>query len=197
MPNKSNHLYKKPNHFRIIGGKWRRRSLSIPNHAAVRPTPNRIRETLFNWLMHEIQGAICLDAFAGSGALGLEALSRGAQHVYFIETESSVVQMLQQHLQILNCTTATLMHAATPNVLATFKQVFDIVFIDPPFQQGLVLPTLRELLNYSMLNSGALVYVEAEVNLPLITLINQDWRLLKSTETGQVACYLLQQTSVN
>ena len=183
-----------PNQLRIIGGKWRHRRLSINPYAGLRPTPNRVRETLFNWLTPTIQGATCLDAFAGSGALGLEALSRGARQVYFIDQAYGSMAMLQQHLTNLACdhAAAPLIQATLPAVLTTLTQAFDVVFIDPPFDQGLVEPTLTALLNQRLLKPNALVYTETERHFPLAPLRVQHWRIRRHSHAGAVAYYLLE-----
>ncbi len=185
----------KPNQFRIIAGRWRSRRFAIADHAAVRPSPERVRETLFNWLMHDIHGAVCLDAFAGTGALGLEALSRGAQKVYFVEQEKTVFDVLREHVKQLAVENAMLCHASMPQVLSQFSEKFSIVFLDPPFKKNLVLPLLEALQKNNCLQEKALVYVETEAELDLLSVLSEDWEILKSSKAGQVKFYLLQITN--
>lgn len=117
---------------RIIGGKWRGRYIDVPKGAAVRPTPNRVRETVFNWLQSEIAGARCLDLFAGTGALGLEALSRGAAQVTFTEVDSQLVASLQAQLSRLG-SDASVVPARGEDYIARTREEFDVIFLDPPF----------------------------------------------------------------
>jgi len=152
---------------RVIGGQYRSRKLQFAAVEGLRPTSDRIRETLFNWLTPLIDGARCLDTFAGSGALGIEALSRGAGHVDFIETSRPAADAISANLQALQCTNATLLRTdALTYLQATSAQAtpsgrYDIVFCDPPFQSSLLPQTLQALLAQDWLNAGALIYVEA------------------------------------
>ena len=182
----------KPHHFRIIAGRFRSRQLQIPEHIAVRPTLNRIRETLFNWLMNDIQDAICLDAFAGSGALGLEALSRGAEHVYFIEKERTVLQALEKNIALLNTEGSELILGSMPECLAVgeFKKI-DIVFLDPPFHQDLILPALQALQQSELLKPESLIYFEVEREFKLPEKLDANWEILKYKKAGKVAYGLL------
>lgn len=146
---------------RIIGGQWRSRRLSFPAIEGLRPTLDRIRETLFNWLQHEVEGARVLDAFAGSGALGFEALSRGAKEVFFLEKSSAAATQLKSNLTLLKATNAQVWTGDSLIWLEQNTTEFDLVFLDPPFHQGL-LQSAIELLE---LKAGALVYVEHEPEL--------------------------------
>jgi 16S rRNA (guanine966-N2)-methyltransferase len=181
----------KPNHFRIIAGRFRSRQLLIPDHTAVRPTPNRVRETLFNWLMKDIHGAVCVDAFAGSGSLGFEAISRGAAQVYFIEKEGSVFETLAKNSALFKTTEATLLHGSMPASLSKINTPLDIVFLDPPFHQDLILPSLLALQESRLLKKGSLVYLEVERRLDLLLQLDPAWQVLKHKRAGQVAYYLL------
>lgn len=154
------------NHFRIIAGAWRGRVLEFPDVPGLRPTPDRVRETLFNWLQPVIQGARCLDAFAGSGALGLEALSRGAGVVTFIEHERSAAGAIEGHLDRLDCETGEVICADALSWLRPGRPAtghgFDVVFLDPPFRTDL-LPELCTLLDAGgWLADRALIYMECE-----------------------------------
>ena len=119
---------------RIIGGQWRGRKLPVPESAGLRPTTDRVRETLFNWLAADLPQARCLDCFAGSGALGIEALSRYAGHVTLVELEPQVARQLTGNLRTLNSSAGQVIQADTLRWLGTPGQPYDIVFIDPPFR---------------------------------------------------------------
>lgn len=129
---------------RIIGGNFRGRKLPVRTAEGLRPTPDRVRETLFNWLQFEVAGAVCCDVFAGSGVLGLEALSRGASRVDFIELNAGNAHQLEQNLQTLKLTNTAQIHLADSLVWLAkpATQSFDLVFIDPPFHQNLIQPTI-------------------------------------------------------
>ena len=153
---------------RIIGGLWRGRKLPVPDSAGLRPTTDRVRETLFNWLAPDIQGARCLDCFAGSGALGLEALSRHAASATLLELERPVAQQLEKNLTTLGCKTGRVINTNTLQFLAQNGEPHDLVFIDPP------------------LADNALIYVESEVEhgLPPVPV---SWQLHREKIAGQVA----------
>lgn len=146
---------------RIIGGQWRSRRLSFPAISGLRPTLDRIRETLFNWLQQEVEGKRVLDLFAGSGALGFEALSRGAERVQFLEKNPAAAAQIKKNLEVLEVKHAAVWAGDSLHWLAQNPTDFDLVFIDPPFHQGLLQPTLDAL----ELRTGALVYVEHEPQL--------------------------------
>ncbi|MGA9855040.1 MAG: 16S rRNA (guanine(966)-N(2))-methyltransferase RsmD [Gammaproteobacteria bacterium] len=148
------------NEFRIIAGRWRRRRLKFPPLPGIRPSPDRVRETLFNWLMPRIAGARCLDLFAGSGALGLEALSRGATSVLFIDQERQIVDCLRTHLESLHAANGEVLQSDALAFLRAPQQVFDIVFLDPPFTSLLLADAARDLEQYGWLAPAAQVYME-------------------------------------
>ncbi len=137
---------------RIIGGKWRGRKLSVPNAPGLRPTPDRARETLFAWLGHDLDGARCLDLFAGAGALGFEALSRGASHCTFVELRSMVANNLSAQLDALSTASIAQVVRADArrwlkaNAAANIAQPFDIAFLDPPFDSSLIDDVLADVL---------------------------------------------------
>ena len=171
---------------RIIGGQWRGRKLPVPDSAGLRPTTDRVRETLFNWLAPDIQQARCLDCFAGSGALGLEALSRYAGSATLLELEKPVAQQLSQNLQTLKAANAQVINANTLSWLAQQGEPYHIVFIDPPFRQGLLEQTLQLLESNRWLADEALIYVESEVEngAPPVPV---NWQLHREKIAGQVA----------
>jgi 16S rRNA (guanine966-N2)-methyltransferase len=175
---------------RIIGGTWRGRKLRFPAAAAIRPTPDRVRETLFNWLGAATPGARCLDAFAGSGALGLEALSRGAAHVTFIEQDAAAAAALRERLAQWGAGNALVVRADALRHLAAPPPThpYDIVFLDPPFAAGL-LGRAAALLERGWLREAALVYVECAAREPLPSL-PASWQPLKAKQAGEVGYHL-------
>lgn len=176
---------------RIIGGQWRGRKLRFNEVDSLRPTGDRIRETLFNWLAPVIAGASCLDLFAGSGALGLEALSRGAASVTMIERHPAAVSALQENCQLLQADGADILAADALNWLENTRPEtpFDIVFLDPPFGAGLLNPCLKLLLRPGLLAAGAYIYIESDrMESPPDT--PAELNMLKEKTAGQV-CYRL------
>lgn len=173
---------------RIIGGLWRGRKLQIVETPGLRPTPDRVRETLFNWLGAEIHGSHCLDLFSGSGALGLEALSRGAGHCVFIDTAGTAITAVRQHLDSLGCGTADafpcdglrwLQDTPTP------KKAFDIVFLDPPFQQNLLAPACELLEARAWLAATAYIYLESSAREKTPS-VPPGWELKREKQAGEV-----------
>lgn len=174
---------------RIIGGIWRGHKLTVPNIPGLRPTPDRIRETVFNWLAPVITGAYCLDAFAGSGALGFEALSRGAAHVVLVDQSSVVIKLLQEALTRFKADNAKIYRAHVPQQLKLPEKRFDVVFLDPPYQENLLLPTCFYLERENFLADEAYIYLEAKANLGENELPS-NWMIVKSKKAGQVAYHL-------
>lgn len=146
---------------RIIGGQWRGRRLQFPVVDGLRPTGDRIRETLFNWLAPEIEGAHCLDLFAGSGALGLEALSRGAASCTFVEQNRAAASSIRQHLVTLNSSLGKVVESSAPACLHALEQRFDIIFLDPPFASGLYQDVVTTLVERTLLKPGGKFYIES------------------------------------
>ncbi len=178
-----------PNKLRIIGGQWRGRKLEFPVIEAIRPTPDRVRETLFNWLQNDIVGARCLDLFAGSGALGLEALSRGAAHAVFVDREPRIGRYLRETLERLDSLAGDVHTADSLRWLATLAQPFDIVFLDPPFGADVLPRVCQQLESGGWLASEALIYIESASSGALPAL-PAAWVLIKSKTAGQVGYYL-------
>ena len=149
---------------RIIGGQWRGRRLPIPIHHTLRPTPNAIRETLFNWLAPRLSNCTCLDVFAGSGALGTEALSRGASWVTFLEKSKKIAAMIGQNMAQLNGEAHSLViHTDALHWLTTAHATpFDIIFIDPPFHHNFIDPVCALIHQYKWICTGGYVYLEHE-----------------------------------
>jgi 16S rRNA (guanine966-N2)-methyltransferase len=178
-----------PGQVRIIGGMWRGRKLKVPALPGLRPTPDRVRETLFNWLQPVIAGAYCLDMFAGSGALGFEALSRGAAFVDMVDQSRPMVELLRQEAERFAASNVNIYTAIAPRQLRQPARVYDIVFIDPPFAEDLLLPCCRFLEENAFLADEAYIYLEAKVMLDEASL-PANWRLLKNKKAGQVAYHL-------
>jgi 16S rRNA (guanine966-N2)-methyltransferase len=179
------------NSVRIIGGAWRGRRIVFPDLPGLRPTPDRVRETLFNWLQHIIPGARCLDLFAGSGALGLEALSRGAREVVFVEQAALAAQHLRTQILHLHATaSANMLQMDAGNFLRSAPQAFDLVFLDPPFGSGALSQYVALLDAGKWLSSRGLVYLEDEKSAGVPTL-PQHWELLKSKFAGEVGYHLV------
>lgn len=176
---------------RIIAGKWRGRKLKVPEMKGLRPTPDRVRETLFNWLAPVIVEARCLDPFAGSGALGFEALSRGAAYVSMTDQSPQVVKMLQETLAQFGASNADVYRATVPEGLKKSSIPYDIIFLDPPYDADLLFPTCQYLNEHGFLAKNAYIYLEArqlikDNDLPL------GWQILKSQRAGQVYYHLAQ-----
>ena len=181
---------------RIIAGSWRGRKLPVLNSAGLRPTGDRVKETLFHWLMPYITDSNCLDCFAGSGSLGFEALSRQAASVTFLELDKTVATQLNKNLQSLKCAVEKA-RVINQNSLQYLNQPqssphIDIVFIDPPFHFNLAEQAIALLHRYNWLRPDALIYVETEKEKSLVVPIH--WTLLKEKTTGQVSYRLYQNT---
>ena len=174
--------------FRIIGGQHRGRRFHFPPLAGLRPTPDRVRQTLFDWLAPMIHGARCLDLFAGSGALGLEAISRGAAAVTFVEREREALDALREHLATLGATAETCFGDAL-STLPTLNGRYDIVFVDPPFDSDLRGRVLDALVAADRLSPGGLIYVEGPADLPPPQ--HEGFELHRSKRAGNVGYHLL------
>ena len=178
---------------RIIGGKWRSRKISFIPLKGVRPTTNVTRETLFNWLSPIIVGAHCLDLFAGSGALGFEALSRGAGHVVMVDMSIKVINQLKVNARLLQADEIEFYCAAIPGRLNRVpKQSFDIIFLDPPFHHGLIESTCEKLLTAGFIAKNAYIYIESEKDLNVQAILPKSWLILRKKTSNLVASYLLQ-----
>lgn len=176
----------KRNRVRIIGGAWRTRLLEFPDVPDLRPTSDRVRETLFNWLGQTLYGKSCLDLFAGSGALGFEALSRHAQQVTMVERQREVLSALQANAVRLDARNLTLVCADACQYLRTCKELFDVVFLDPPFKSDLMGEILTLL--PGILARDAVVYLESGHELHEVA---PRWKILKSSHAGRVAFGLI------
>ena len=172
---------------RIIAGEWRGRKLSFPAIEGLRPTPDRVRETLFNWIAAQIPGAKCLDLFTGSGALGLEALSRGAGQTTMVDLSAVATGQLQSNLQTLKATNATVIQADVQHWLSQQNNdlQYDLVFMDPPFRKELAAGCCETLESQGMLASRAMIYVETESELSVLQ-VPDNWHLHREKHAGQV-----------
>lgn len=183
---------KKPNQLRIIGGTCRGRLVRFPDVKGLRPTPDRTRETLFNWLQGQIEGARCLDLFAGSGALGLEALSRGAQCVQFVDASARAVRQLADNVALLGFSEQA--KVARADSLKWLRQTpqrpFDLIFLDPPFALDLLPPALGMLEQQGWLAERCWIYLEQSSAKPAVELPS-GWVQYRQSRAGESACQLL------
>lgn len=176
---------------RIIGGKWRGRKIFITNSSSIRPTTNRLRETLFNWLSPIIDGANCIDCFAGSGALGLEALSRHASSLIFLEKDHIISAQLIKNIKLLQAKKARVICIDSLSWLSMSEILFDIVFIDPPFYQNIINKIVILLEKYHHLAPEAWIYIETENNKSIFN-IPPNWCLYREKITKRIICRLYQ-----
>ena len=177
---------------RLISGKWRGKKLPVKDKEGLRPTTDRTKETLFNWLMHDVRDANCLDCFSGSGSLAFEALSRFANKALLLERDKQVAEQLKENLTTLKADNGIVIETNSIDYLQqTANQQFDIIFIDPPFNKGLVEPCCEALENNNYLMPKALIYIETEIQLAKLNLPH-NWQLLKEKKTGQVNYQLYQ-----
>lgn len=190
------------NEVRIIGGKWRGRKIQFPTVAGLRPTPNRIRETLFNWLAPYIQDARCLDLFTGSGALGFESLSRGSVYVLCLEKNREAYQMLLKNSERLKADNMEIQEKdallwLTESSQQSLKPIapFDIIFVDPPYALKALSKCFALLENQSWFKADTLIYFESDVPIELLT-IPDTWKILKKKKAGSVYYYLTQKTLI-
>ena len=180
---------------RIIAGEWRSRQFDFPMAHGLRPTPNRVRETLFNWLAPYVEGARVLDVFAGSGALFLEALSRGAASAVALDSNPAAVNSLRNHLLTLRCDNGQLLNTDALRYLQQpSTTTFDLVFVDPPFSQNLLQPACSHLEEHGWLAPTAWIYTESE-NPPSSLGLPGNWRLHREQKAGQVHYALWQRTA--
>ncbi|MDE0008300.1 MAG: 16S rRNA (guanine(966)-N(2))-methyltransferase RsmD [Gammaproteobacteria bacterium] len=187
------------NRIRIIGGKWRGRKLAVAPSLGLRPTPDRARETLFNWLAPHIAGARVLDLFAGTGALGFEALSRGAAHATFVERDGAAVRVLRQHQQMLDAR-VTIAHVDAQVFLRQHRAKaeenaldiprWDLIFLDPPFDSPLLASVLKDI--HPCLAAGGFIYVETDAEFS-----HPDFATHRASRAGNVHYGLLTQLAAN
>jgi 16S rRNA (guanine966-N2)-methyltransferase len=191
--------HKHSNQLRIIGGQWRGRKLSFPTTEGLRPTADRVRETLFNWLSPSISGANCLDLFAGSGALGLEALSRGASACCFVDTAPAATQHIAANLSLLQCDTAITHTTQAAHWLEQLdpasSEAFDIIFLDPPFGKNLAEKCLALIDQKQLVRNDGLVYLETNRD-EALPATPSHWQLQREKTAGQVSYRLYRNTGL-
>lgn len=174
---------------RIIGGKWRGRKVSFETKDTLRPTPDRVRETLFNWLSPRIAGADCLDLYAGSGVLSLESLSRGANSVIAIEADRANVARIEQNQKIMQADNLSVLNKNVLDWLTREHKRFDIVFADPPYKENLLHQTLQLLEDHNWLKVNSLIYFEQDIPLDP-KMLPATWSLWRESRAGNVYYYL-------
>lgn len=185
----SRQTQQRPGRIRIIGGKWRGRKLPVPDVAGVRPTPDRVRETLFNWLQPVIAGAHCLDLYAGTGILGLEAMSRGAADAVLIEQDPVLLAQIRRNIEVLDAGASVRAEQAGALEWLRHNNIrFDLVFLDPPFGQGLVALSTQYLKERECLLPHAMIYIESEPGLQP----PDGFRVVKQGKAGKVKFMLVE-----
>jgi len=183
-----------PGKIRIIGGEWRHRRLDVEDFAGLRPTPDRVKETLFNWLQPNISGARCLDLFAGTGSLGFEALSRGACNVVMVEQNQSLITRLEYHANVLKTTGAEIVCMDVSAWLDKGHDPFDIVFLDPPYSSKQAGNIINQLLHCGCLEQGSLIYAESDYE---IEKAEPRLQVIKSGKAGNVRFQLVKYNTEN
>lgn len=179
------------NRLRIIGGQWRSRLLPFPDVEGLRPTTDRVRETVFNWLQPYLPGAQVLDVFAGSGALGFEALSREAGFVNLLERSQKAAKQLQENAKTLNAKNCNVHMGDAIQILATLTTQFDVIFLDPPFGKGLLPQCIELIEQHNLIKTQGWVYIESEQELTDLN-IPKHWRLHREKKAGQVKLRLFE-----
>lgn len=174
------------NEIRIIGGRFRSRKLRFPNAEGLRPTPDRVRETLFNWLRDVIEGSRCLDLYAGSGALGFEACSRGAKGTVMVDAHPGVARALRENCALLDAPEIRVIAQNARDYLKGPVEPFDVVFLDPPFRKGWLASATSRLESGGWLSREAFVYVEAEREFDF-SVLPSAWQVLRQGVAGDVA----------
>ena len=176
---------------RIIGGRWRSRVLPVIDQPGLRPTPDRVRETLFNWLQSDIPGSRCLDLFTGSGALGLEAASRGASQVTLIENQPATCRILSDNIKSLAADNIELLQQDALLWLNKAGQAYDVVFVDPPYDSDCLADVCQKLEQHHWLSDRAMIYIElpSEQEIPALP---ENWQIIRGKTAGQVGYYLAQ-----
>ena len=188
------HMPKKQATTRIIGGSLRGSKLPFKENRSIRPTEGKTKETLFNWLLNDLEGKTCLDMFAGTGSLGIEALSRGAKEVVFVEKQKKLADSLKINLKRLQVySSSQVLNANAFSIdFDNLPYKFDILFIDPPFRENLIQRSLDFVKSRNLLTPKALIYLECETELELVEL-TRDLNLLKESKGGQTQ-YCLYET---
>lgn len=179
------HPSKKQNTVRINAGSLRSRLIRFPDSEGLRPTPERVRQTVFNWLGQDLTGFNCLDLFAGTGVMGFEALSRNAKSVTLVEKSAAVYKALLENRASLNAESAQIIHSDALIYLTHSQQLFDVIFLDPPYHQGLLAKVMPMLAAH--LAPEGVVYAEAEYAMDS----DDNWQVFKHSKAGNVFYHLL------
>jgi len=182
---------KSGNRLRIIGGEWRSRMLPIADVEGLRPTTDRVRETLFNWLQPYVPAARVLDMFAGAGALGFESLSRGASEAVMLEKHAKAAKQLKLNAQTLGTTEAKIVATDALTWIEHESEPFDIVYLDPPFNKGLLPKAIERLDERGLIKNNGWIYLESEASLADLP-IPKHWRLHREKKAGMVMLRLFQ-----
>ena len=179
---------------KIIAGSLKGRSIHFLEKKDLRPTKNQVRETLFNWLQFDIHNSVCIDLFSGNGALGFEAVSRGAKKVYMVDCDPDVVKCLKDNKEKLNLENIALYNTNAEDFIVNFKCKADVVFLDPPFSENIINATIHYLSLSKIFNDKCKIYVEVPMqkNLEDAVYKTKNWELLKSNKSGDVAYILYQ-----
>jgi 16S rRNA (guanine(966)-N(2))-methyltransferase RsmD len=185
---------KKLNTVRINAGEWRSRIIKFPDAIGLRPTPERVRQTVFNWLGQDLSGLSCLDLFAGTGVMGFEALSRGALKATLVEKSTPAYKALIENKQLLKAEQASVRHQDALQFLSQNSQKFNLVFLDPPYHMQWLDKVLPQLIPH-LLEDG-LVYAESEFALDLSSEMMQGWQIIKQSKAGNVFYHLLKSVQV-
>jgi 16S rRNA (guanine966-N2)-methyltransferase len=183
-------LAQAPQQVRIIAGRWRGTKLPVVLQDDVRPTPSRVRETLFNWLQTRIEGSRCLDLFAGSGALGFEAVSRGAAQATLVDKDHKVISLLSSQVEKLDAQQVSLVHADALSYIQNCPALFDIIFLDPPFCKYDPNELLKQLIGSQCIKTGGLIYLEASPE-KFPQSLPESWQWQRQLKAGQVECGLM------
>lgn len=179
------------NEIRIIGGLWRSRKIRFPDAPGLRPTPDRVRETLFNWLGQDLEGLSCLNLYAGSGVLGFEAASRGAKRVVQVEQHPAACTALRQHCEALDARMVEIIQKDALRFLSGQSEAFDVVFLDPPFHEDRVEACCKLLQANGWLNKHAKIYIEAEKE-KVFDKLPETWQARRHKKAGGVGYHLYQ-----
>ena len=175
---------------RITSGEWKNRNLEVPDIDGLRPTSERVRETLFNWLMPSIHKSVCLDLFAGSGSLGFEALSRGAKHCTFVEKSKLAFSQIKTTRTSLNALNSEVHNCDAIDFLSSVhSHNFNLVFLDPPFSDDYLISSIESIHEYQLVSSGGYIYIEFNKNNDLFDLPD-NWSVIRKKIYGNV-CFIL------
>ncbi len=180
---------------RIIAGSWRGRKLSFLDREGLRPTTDRVRETVFNWLQMDLPGSRCLDLFAGSGALGIEAASRGASKVVMVDNDEATIDMLNKNIDLLSAQQVAAVYDNAINYVQNCDFMFDVVFIDPPYKLDVIAQCCELLESKQCLSDHAKIVIECDVGKDLVGLPD-NWQCLKRKTAGQAAYHLFAREAV-